>query len=346
MANLSYRQAGLVLAKPGGAATGPQIRDLQRDLRQLGYLRQGVDGSFGSGTERAIRALQRDLLENDGSSRSDDGAAPVRMVDYNRGRVTEVNGVCDQALVECVSDLLDDASVPKLPRTDNPVEENQKIAGEIAALPARDVPVPFLVAILKQESGLKHFHEPGHGDEDSYITVGLDAKAPEEHVILSRGYGAGQYTLFHHPPRPEEVSGFMLDVAGNVRRAVTELREKFDTFVNGHTGDTRSDDRIAEAGSGPLRPCKYTTGDPRYLTDCKNCAIQAGTQEIRAGVTPLYPGSATTFQPSSFHQETTYTGVPVRGSIGCDWPYAVRRYNGSGMDSYHYQVQVLTRLLD
>ena len=38
------------------------------------------------------------------------------------------------------------------------------------------------------------------------------------------------------------------------------------------------------------------------------------------------------------------TGVPNRATLGCDWPYAVRRYNGSGVDSYHYQFQVLKRL--
>jgi hypothetical protein len=36
--------------------------------------------------------------------------------------------------------------------------------------------------------------------------------------------------------------------------------------------------------------------------------------------------------------------VPDRAKLGCDWPYAVRRYNGSGVNSYHYQYQVLQRL--
>ncbi len=346
MAVLSYRQAGLVLEREGGAASDRQIRDLQRDLRQLGYLRQGIDGSFGSGTERAVRALQHDLLENDGTSQSEDGPAPVRMIDYNRGRITTVTGVCDQALVECLSEILDDAAFPKLPHSDDPVGENQRIAREIAGLTSRQAPVPFLIAILKQESDLKHFHEPPQGDEDTYITIGLDTKPPQVDVITSRGYGAGQYTLFHHPPRPGEVSDFMLDVGGNLQRAVRELRSKFDGFINGQTSGTRADDRIAEFGPGPLRLCKYPSDDPRYLTDCTNCAIDAGTQEIQAGVTTLHPGTSTTFQPTPNHHETFYSGVPVRSGIGCDWPYAVRRYNGSGMDSYHYQVEVLKRLLD
>lgn len=38
------------------------IRDLQRDLRALGYLKKGIDGKFGSGTETAVKALQYSLV--------------------------------------------------------------------------------------------------------------------------------------------------------------------------------------------------------------------------------------------------------------------------------------------
>jgi len=40
-----------------------------------------------------------------------------------------------------------------------------------------------------------------------------------------------------------------------------------------------------------------------------------------------------------------YRNSPLPSDIGCDWPYAVRRYNGSGINSYHYQVRVLQHLL-
>ena len=56
-------------------------------------------------------------------------------------------------------------------------------------------------------------------------------------------------------------------------------------------------------------------------------------------------GRATdTLHPTRYHPETAYSRVPARATLGCDWPYAVRRYNGSGVDSYHYQFQVLQRL--
>ena len=36
--------------------------------------------------------------------------------------------------------------------------------------------------------------------------------------------------------------------------------------------------------------------------------------------------------------------MPIRARFECDWPYAVRLYNGGGMDSFHYQAQVLLNL--
>jgi peptidoglycan hydrolase-like protein with peptidoglycan-binding domain len=81
---LSYRQPGLVLLR-GATANDRQVRDLQRDLRQLGYLKRGIDGDFGEQTELAVRGLQHDLLQNNGSGK--DGPAPIRLTDFNHGRV-------------------------------------------------------------------------------------------------------------------------------------------------------------------------------------------------------------------------------------------------------------------
>jgi peptidoglycan hydrolase-like protein with peptidoglycan-binding domain len=346
MADLSYKQPGLILERGGTAATRSQVSDLQRDLRALGYLRDVIDGVYGAGTEQAVKALQRDLLSNDGSSSGGDGPAPVRVLDYNRGRVRAVSGAVDQALVACLADILDDTNFPRLPSVPDPVEQNNRIIAQIAALPSPRVPPPFLMAILTQESGLRHFHEPGAGDADTFIVAGLDFNDPARpERITSRGYGVGQYTLFHHPARPDEVGTIMRDVAKNLQMAIGELRGKFDHFVNGSELATRADDRIAEDGAGPLRLCKYASDDPRFMRDCRRCALAAGGQDIRSGVTPLYEGASETFQPTQYYADTSYHGVPVRKNIGCDWPYAARRYNGSGMNSYHYQVRVLKNLL-
>jgi len=338
MPTLSYRQPGLVIAvdSPG---SHPQVCDLQRDLRALGYLRRGIDGAFGSGTERAVKALQHDLLNNAG--KGSDGSAPVRVLDYNRGRVSAVTGRVDQSLVECISDILDDANFPRLPFSKDPAGDNRKIAVQIAALPSTRVPTPYLVAILKQESGLLHYVVPHGTDEDDFVVVGTDTNSGDPDVITSRGYGAGQFTLFHHPPRPEEVAGPILDPGHNVDRAASLLRDKFDGFVAGPT--STADDRIAEIGRGPLRLCKYEPSDPRYMTDCRACAAAAGSRSIRPGL-PVFPGSGTPWAPTQYYASASYDGVPVREKIGCDWPYAVRRYNGGGINSYHYQVKVLKNL--
>ncbi len=259
MPPMSYQQAGLVLKRPGEGASLAQIRDLQRHLRALGYLRQGIDGAFESGTEDAVKGLQHDLLHNDGGGK--DGQAPVRVRDYNDGRVGAVTGEVDQGLAACIADMLDDAAFAKLPAAADPVARNREIPDQLAALTLA-APGPFLLAILQREANLKHFNEPRRGDEDTFVVAGLDHNAAEKHIVTSRGYGVGQHTLFHHPPRAEEVAGFMTDIGGNLHKAADELREKFNGFVNGATSNTKADDPLDEFGTGTLRPCKFAADDP------------------------------------------------------------------------------------
>ena len=109
-----------------------------------------------------------------------------------------------------------------------------------------DVPLPFLKAIFKQESNLKHFYVPRGADEDNYIVVGMDTNAGEKYIITSRGYGLGQFTLFHHPPKKSEVKNFMVGIRGNISKAIEELKDKFEHFVTGPPGGRRADDRFAE----------------------------------------------------------------------------------------------------
>jgi hypothetical protein len=340
--SIVYRKAGLRLAR-GFPAPQTVVRALQRDLRRLGYLRSGLDGQFGHGTEQAVRSLQWDLLFNDGTGT--DGAAPVPMTSYNGGRVTAIDGVLDERLAACLEEILDDDRVPSLPRSARPATDNRRALERVRSLDHAPVPVPFLLAILGQESGGRHFRVPTPGDTDSFIVVGLDRNDPaHSDRISSRGYGIGQYTLFHHPPRSEEVETLMLDPVRNVGRAMRELAEKFDHFVTGGTPATRADDRSDEIGTGPLRRCRYAADDPRYQRDCRRCAMDAGTISIGPG-SRLRPGSPELLAPTQYHPETHYDNVPERARLGCDWPYATRRYNGSGLNSYHYQFQLLHRLL-
>jgi hypothetical protein len=139
------------------------------------------------------------------------------------------------------------------------------------------------------------------------------------------------------------VQQIMLDATRNVLMAIEELKSKFDRFVV--SPSSGADDRLAEFGSGPLRICKYGPGDARYMKDCKTCALAAGSQAIVPGVTRFYQGSNQVYQPTQYYNPATVKTMPVRKNVGCDWPYAVRRYNGSGVNSYWYQALVLNHLL-
>ena len=344
---LPYRQPGLTLGRL--MSNEPTlVRALQHDLRALGYLRAGIDGAFGAGTESALRALQYDLLHNRGESRGGDGDAPVAIADFNRddeGRpaVTALTGIADQALAGCIERLLADERVTKLPAAADPQSENRRALAAVAAAESSIAPTPFLLAIFQQESGGRHYRVPTARDEDNFVVVGLDRgnrAAPDQ--ITSRGYGIGQYTLFHHPPRPEEIRDFILDPVRNVQKAYHELHEKFERFVAGPAD--RADDRSAEHPGAALRRCIHAPTDARYMRDCVRCAGAAPKIDITEG-TPHFAGSAEVYRPDAYYNSASYSAVPDRALFPCDWPYAIRRYNGGGNSSYHYQARVLRNLL-
>ena len=342
MSTPGYLEAGLVLSP--GPAFSALVKELQRDLRCLGYGTGPFDGIYGPGTTQAVQALQFDLLNNNGASSAADGNAPVSIQSYNNGRVTSVTGVVDQGTAASIAAMLADAAFPKVPSSADPVSDNLAALAAISQLQPSPVPLPFLMAILEQESGRRHYHVPGTGDTDSFITTGIDRNDPAHpFAITSRGFGIGQYTLFHHPPTAAEVAEVIADPVRNVSQTVSQLSDKFNHFVNGATPDTRADDRIAEVGTGPLRTCRYPAGDPRSMSDCAQCMSSAGQMNIVAGVTPFYAGCAETYAATQYHAGS-YANVPVRANLLCDWAYAVRRYNGSGVNSWDYQAEVLLRV--
>lgn len=337
MANQSYAVAGLVL-EPSGRFS-QQVQDFQRDLRALGYIAGPIDGVYGTGTTNAVAALTYDLLHNDGSGT--DGNAPVNVTDFNLGGLT---GQADQALAACMAAMLDDASFTKLPSSGDPAGDNQAALDAVNSMQSPAAPLPFLLAIMRQESGLHQYQVPTRGNIDNFVTIGLDRNDQRNPLhITSRGYGIGQYTLFHHPPTADELATFILDPVKNVGKTMDELLDKYEKWVIGPV-DT-ADDRIAEFGRAPLVPCKFPAEDPKFQTDCVNCAKNAPAVTNTAGVTPFYAGAP----PGSVYQHTqyhvgSYSNVPQRDKIGCDWPYAVRRFNGSGVNSFDYQAELLQKL--
>lgn len=69
-----------------------------------------------------------------------------------------------------------------------------------------------------------------------------------------------------------------------------------------------------------------TYENSRYFRDCKQCLEKAGVQKISMETTPFYEGYAHRFQTTQYYKKQVYRNVPVRKNIGCDWPYAMRRY--------------------
>ena len=331
-----YLQPGLTLAR-GGSADPDLVRSLQRDLRFLGYKAAGITGLFDADTERAVRALQIDLLK------PDPGDAIARYNGVGGVRVSVITGVLDQALAGAMAAMLADTQFAGVPESDDPTGDNARALAEIRSNPARAAPTPFVIAIVRQESGAKHYVVPHGADQDAFVTVGLDrnnAQQPDE--ITSRGYGLGQHTLFHHPPTAAEVRDVIRDPVNNVQSVCDELRAKFDRFVVGPVD--RADDRVAEHPLLPLRLCRYPATDPLYLSDCANCARAARKVQIAPG-TPVFAGSPTLYEPTQYYSSAAYDGIPARADFLCDWPYAARRYNGSGVNSFHYQVRILRNLL-
>ena len=329
------------------SAQGQLVAALQVDLRRLGYLDGGIDGQFGAGTTRAVRALQFDLLH--ANAAGTDGNAPVAIPTYNRGRVTAVSGEVDEGLAACIDDMLADSAFLKVPEAvsaDEARSRNAAAVQAVAAMTGAAAPVPFMLAIFRQESDCRHYCVPTASDPDGFVIVGLDRNdqhAPDH--VTSRGWGLGQFTLFHHPPTAREANGFITDPAGNVSQAFAELRDKFDNFVLPNAPGLGADERRIEipAGTG-LRLCRYQPADPKYMTDCKACAVAARKVDIHLG-TPAYAGAPFGYTPTQYYSHTDYSGIPDRSDFGCDWPYAVRRYNGSGINSFHYQTRVLQNLL-
>jgi hypothetical protein len=278
-----YQLPGLLLTY--GSAEPQLVRALQHDLRQLGYLEGAIDGWFGLRTEAALRALQRDLLHG----ARHDTAAPIRISDFNHAAgqpaVTEITGVLDPRLAACIDALLNDPHVEWLTRSNDPETANMAALRTAMSQRSWPAPRPFMLAILHQESRLRHFNVPSPEDADSFVVIGLercDDTDPDH--ITARRYGMAQTRIAHHPPQPREVAELMADPVRHVTTAFTALRQIFD-------GMNRQP-----------RLCRFTPDDPRYLNDCHNCTLAATWQDGRPDPAEFscdWPAAMKTHRPSA-----------------------------------------------
>jgi hypothetical protein len=308
----------------------------------LGYHGGDLTGLWGAFLDRAVAALRWDLTH------PRDTPAIAAFNENDAVAAAPATGLCavEPALAEMIATLVDEPAFHMTPASTEAAADNARAWAAVRAMRTGVAPTPFLAAIFRQESGGRHYAVPSPNNPDSFVVLGLDHDddaAPER--ITSRGYGLGQHTLFHHPPSAAELAGVISDPVQNARGAFHDLRQKFDHEVvaPGRLGEG-ADDRRAEHPLLPLRLCKHAPSDPRYLADCKVCAEAVRKVNIAPGQ-PVYPGATLAWAPTARYAAAVYQGVPDRAEFLCDWPYAVRRYNDSGLDSYHYQARVLGDLL-
>lgn len=292
-------------------------KSVQDALKRLGYYTGRVDGQFGPQSKRALRALQLDLTAS--PRRWNDLTAPV---DNTSGQLTV-------AMAAALDEMLQSPFFTQISPVSDPAAANAQALAALDAQAAGQVPAPFLRAVLSRESGLEQFRA------DGFVVLGLDRNDPTEpDRITSRGYGIGQTTTTDHPLSTDQYRNWVADPLVGLAEAVAHLVTKFEDEV------LSADDRKIEQPLLPLRPCRYASSDPRYMADCATCLAKARHVTVRQGM-PVYSGASITLEPTQYYATANYGSVPDRASIGCDWPYAIRRYNGGGVNSFHYQILIL-----
>lgn len=255
----TYRGRTDVISR-SAAVSDAVVRTLQRDLRGLGYLHDGIDGKRGAGLDHAVRAIRIDLCNP--------ALSPVIATANADGMVAAApasgDAAVEPALADCIGRLVDDPAIVKLPASADAVADNRRIMAAFRAIRSNRVPIPFLAAMFRQESGGRHFAQPTANNSDAFVVIGLDRNdggRPER--VTSRGYGLGQFTIFHHPPTAAERTAFIDDPVDNVQSAIAEFRSKFDSAVHAKGSSEGADDFRVEH---PLRKpslCRYASDDPR-----------------------------------------------------------------------------------
>lgn len=314
------------------------VADLRYDLASLGYYTGSFAGGWTESLDAAIRSVRYDLTDPDSalSARYNGAGSVVRTPSSGGSRL-------EPQLARCLDAMIGDPGFAKLPVSASPTAANRRALALAESAGDGIAPMRFLMAIFQHETGARHFREDDAG-APGFMTLCLDRNdgAAPDH-ITSRGYGLGQHTLFRQPPIQADIDSQILDPVANAKSAAYLLRDRFDYGLVSANPALRANDRFSEWPISPLRLCKYASADPRYLSDCKACAAKAGTVDVTPGH-PVYPGASLAWADTPAQSCDALQAAPDRTGFQCDWPYAVRRYNGGGIESYHYQLRVLLNL--
>lgn len=274
--------------------------------------------------KRGIKSLQFELLYNPELSK----------INYTG----KLDGERTHVLREALKKMWDCSDIPRITKVDNPSEANSKIREIIENKLKSSFPKPLVLAVLEQESNLMWYRK------DGYPTIGLDYNNKvQPYVITSRGLFLSQRTVFDYPFKQEQLNQYD-SVEVDLNFVVDLLNLKYDKFIVSKDPKTNDDLRSSSFGSEDLRGCKYETSDSRYKSDCKNCVWSGDLRDYKKDRSVLGDKKQWVLKSSQYHKIKQYLQFPDYSKFPCDYLFSIRRYNGSGINSFHYLMRVLKHL--
>lgn len=296
---------------------------LEEYLRSLMFIKQ-IKKNNTDDVKKGIKALQFELRNNPSLS--------------HFGYEGKIDGVESPELLNIVEKMWEDPSIPVVSKVNNPDQANDQISSIMKTSLSKVFPNPLALAVLKQETHWKWFRS------DGYPTVGLDFNNKSQpYVITSRGLFLSQRTIFNYPFPQESLDSFD-SVSEDLKFVINALDLKYKRYVVSADVRARDDLRFKSFGDQPLRGCKYEQSDERFMKDCKNCVWSGKLKDYKEGKSLIDVPGKWVLKPSIYHRNKDYLGYPDYEDFPCDYVYAIRRYNGSGVNSFHYLMRVLDHL--
>lgn len=305
-----------------------QTQDMIKLLREFMFLKEIKSSTVQDLETRAVKSLQHEILSNDSLKK------------FNQGRVTAVDGESSLGILAVLQDMSKSPSLARLSPALNPSKGNQAMKERLSGYLNSKFPTPLVMAVLTQETNLKWYRK------DGYPLVGLDYNSDEDYIITSRGLFYSQRTIFSYPISKKEFDS-MNDLESDMEFFFDHIFGKYQNFVVSSSAKARDDLRysVPEFKDLDLRGCKYEESDSKYMKDCKACLKECPSKDYLMGDSLLGNGRWI-IKPTHYHRIQDYEGFPDFHHFPCDYVFTIRRYNGSGINSFHYLMRVLAHLLE